>query len=70
MSVPTLTRAGRYVYGDWSGNPKGCVENLSQCIEEVWGTPWVPYQCKRKRGHGANGLFCRQHAKKYEKEPT
>ena len=37
-------------------------EDFSRCIEEVWETgAWTQYQCSRKRGHGPNGLYCKQH---------
>jgi len=53
------------IYGAWAGDTKGRVEDESRCIEEVkaqegWGH-W--YQCQRKRGHGPNELYCKQHAK-------
>lgn len=53
-------------YGIWAGNPKGHLEDLSRCVEEVWPTTGfgIPYQCLRKRGHGPIGLHCKQHAKK------
>lgn len=55
-------------YGQWAGNPKGTPEDPECCIEEVWPTQggWSPYQCSRKRGHGPDGLYCKQHAKKHE----
>ena len=54
-------------YGVWAGDPKGQPEDRARCIEEVWPQDryWVPYQCQRKRGHGKNGLYCKQHAKKH-----
>ena len=55
-------------YGAWVGNPDGRPEDKTHCIEEVWpqGRGWIPYQCQRKRGHGKDGLYCKQHAKKSE----
>ena len=54
-------------YGQWAGNPNGRPENLADCIEvkrsySAWdhGT-----QCTRKRGHGPDGLYCKQHAKRH-----
>ena len=35
-------------------------ENPTKCIESVWGG-WTGHQCHRKRGHGPDGLYCRQH---------
>ena len=53
------------IYGQWAGDPKGRLEDETRCIEEVtetegWGHR---YQCRRKRGHGPDGLYCKQHAK-------
>lgn len=52
-------------YGEWAGNPKGKLENKKNCIVEVQGLGrgLFFYQCERKRGHGENGLYCKQHAK-------
>ena len=57
-------------YGVWGGNPKGMPEDATSCIEEVWpsGACWIPYQCTRKRGHGPDGLYCKQHAKKHTED--
>jgi len=61
------------VYCRWGGNPKGVKEDTTRCIEEVWpqdrGT-WLPHQCGRRRGHGPDGRFCKQHAKKYREDVT
>jgi hypothetical protein len=48
-------------YGTWADNP-------TRCIEQVWpsGGTWIPHQCCRKRGHGPDGLYCKQHAKKHQ----
>ena len=57
---------GENRYGVWQGCPLGQAEDLTRCIEEVWPSDgWVPYQCCRKRGHGPEGSYCKQHAKKY-----
>lgn len=56
-------------FGCWAGNSKGNPENKNNCIEEIFGNSgfdsWVPHQCRRKRGFGENGLYCKQHAKKH-----
>lgn len=55
-------------YGRWGGNPDGHPEDPARCIEEVWPSNargWVPRQCTRKRGHGLDGLYCKQHAKRH-----
>ena len=67
MSVPENHR-----YGQWAGNPAGAAEDGERCREEVWsrGGGWIPSQCLRKRGHGPNGDFCKQHAnRKAEVKP-
>jgi len=55
---------GERRYGAWGGCPMGHREDLTCCIEEVWRTG-IPHQCSRKRGHGPDGLYCKQHAKKH-----
>ena len=52
-------------YNLWAGNPKGDKEDVTRCIKEVrdW-SGWHSVQCSRKRGHGPDGLYCKQHAKK------
>jgi hypothetical protein len=54
------------IYDSWAGNPKGIPEDVARCIEDVADyTGWHIYQCSRKRGHGEDGLYCRQHARKH-----
>ena len=57
-------------YGAWAGNPNGRPELPDNCIDEKRRTDrWDKgTQCSRKRGHGPDGLHCKQHAKRYEKE--
>jgi hypothetical protein len=50
-----MRKYGRY------GNP----EHTGDCVVEVWQDFWS-YQCSRKRGHGPDGLYCKQHAKMVE----
>ena len=55
-------------YGEWAGNPKGNPEDTARCIESVPDSGgWIPHQCSRKRGHGPNGEWCKQHGKREEK---
>ncbi len=56
-----------YRYNQWAGNPKGRPENKERCIVDVWetGRGMLSYQCKRKRGFGKDGLYCKQHARIY-----
>lgn len=56
-------------YGQWAGSPKGTPEDTDRCIAEV---PLDSHsilfkQCSRKRGHGALGLYCKQHSKLRDK---
>ncbi len=56
-------------YGVWGGRPQGQAEDPARCIEQVWPSvpcAWIPHQCCRKRGHGPDGLYCKQHAKKHQ----
>jgi hypothetical protein len=48
--------------GDWR-----VPEDVSRCAEEVATPPYYIdfHQCTRKRGHGPDGLYCKQHAKGY-----
>ena len=57
-------------YGDWAGDLKGQSEDPKRCIEEVFATMvWsAGHQCSRPRGHGKDGLYCRQHAKRHQDE--
>ena len=61
----TLEEARKIRYSGWAGNPKGNSYTENKCAYNVWpsdGT-WIPYQCRRKNGHGSEGLYCKQHAK-------
>lgn len=63
----TKNEAEAYRYNKWAGNPKGTAHKTGFCAEEVpdkvtWGT----YQCSRKNGYGPDGLYCKQHAKRYQ----
>jgi len=50
-------------YNRWAGNPDGTLEDPDRCIASVPTYPVLTHQCLRKRGHGPNGEYCRQHAK-------
>lgn len=54
------------VYGKVAGN-SGELEDPAKCIEEVWPANehfgLIGRQCRRKRGHGPGGLYCKHHAK-------
>ena len=52
------------VYGRWAGNPRGHMENTENCIVEISDTDgWHRHQCYRRRVHGKDGLYCKQHAR-------
>jgi len=54
-------------YGQWAGNEAGWPEDSQRCVESVWpSSGWQDHQCRRKRGYGPNGLYCKQHAKQYD----
>ena len=59
----TIEEARKFKYGAWAGNPSGNRYNSKRCAYEVWGE-FNEYQCSRKKGHGINDLYCKQHAKK------
>jgi len=59
-----MTKKEPRVYAQWPGNPKGYPEDKTRCIETVYrDSDWYPSQCRRKRGFGKDGLYCKQHAK-------
>ncbi len=62
---PEIEKDGYRYYGKWGGNPRGARENKDHCIAECYEN-WTRrfYQCTRKRGHGPNGDYCKQHAKR------
>jgi len=53
------------IYGDWAGSSKGVREDKDRCVVSVHGIGWQDHQCSRMRGHGQDGLFCKQHGKKH-----
>lgn len=65
-------RNGKFVYGAWAGHPNGTPEDETRCIEEVATRErWITWhQCFRKRGHGIDGLFCKQHATQQNMQRT
>lgn len=50
-------------YGAWAGFPSGHAPDYSRCCEEVCSNERWPkfYQCAKKRGHGPDGAYCKQH---------
>ena len=67
--TPEKQKDGLRIYGRWAGNPQGIKENLTRCAEQVHesGRGIRFYQCTRNRGYGPDGLYCKQHAKKYQR---
>lgn len=60
--APEPEKDGLRRYNCWAGNPGGIKENTSRCIEQVHGDGIARFhQCERKRGHGPDGLYCKQH---------
>ena len=49
----------------WAGLPQGTAEDLNRCVVSVSDHTSWPHsgQCKRRRGHGPSGLYCKQHAR-------
>lgn len=53
-------------YGQWAGNPKGNPPDTARCAEEIRPAgQWQFSQCSRKCGYGPNGVYCKQHAKRF-----
>lgn len=50
-------------YGAWAGNPEGHYPDYTKCCATVWNREgWSRSgQCNRKRGHGPDGAYCKQH---------
>lgn len=67
MSEPTSLHKERY--GVWAGRPAGVRCDPERCAEEVYDGH-LHHQCTRRRGHGPEGAYCRQHdpAAKRERE--
>lgn len=55
-------------YGRWSGNEKGVTANKKNCAAEVFDQKsMIPRQCAKRGGHGPNLVYCKQHAKKFDR---
>lgn len=51
-------------YGAWAGHPEGHPPDHTRCCEEItyYVGRWPKHkQCDRKRGHGPEGAYCKQH---------
>lgn len=42
------------------GSNNSTAEDITLCIQTVYDD-WFKHQCPRKRGHGTDGLYCKQH---------
>lgn len=64
MVVPRVCPDGRRRYGQTIMDRAGRPEDPERCVEAVPSDNRAPtfFQCARKRGHGEDGLYCRQHA--------
>jgi hypothetical protein len=51
-------------YGVCAEQPNGVAEDKERCSKEIlsYGSRKLR-QCWKRRGHGENGLYCKQHAK-------
>lgn len=60
--TPEPKEDGYRYYGVWAGRPDGRKEDKTRCIKAVsQRRSWRSGQCKRKRGFGPEGLYCKQH---------
>lgn len=51
-------------YGSWAGNPVGAKPDFAKCCEQIGVREgrWTRFQqCSKKRGHGPDGAYCKQH---------
>lgn len=52
----------------WYGSGNKTPENTDLCVEAVYRHGgWHMGQCCRKRGHGPDDLYCKQHANRIQK---
>lgn len=47
-------------YGAWAGNERGAPPDYARCCQNVW-SGYHGSQCERKRGHGPDKAYCKQH---------
>ncbi len=60
------TEANTRTYGRDTGLYHANKYTPTRCAYDVSEPPWYidSHQCSRKPGHGPDGLYCKQHAKK------
>lgn len=53
------------VYGEYPENTTKCIKHLTMRYRHMFTLEMKSheYQCTRKRGHGKDGLYCKQHSK-------
>lgn len=66
--LPDEDEQGRRRYRQWAGQPNGTPENRTRCIVAVadGGRSVLSHQCRRRRGYGPSGEYCKQHAARLE----
>lgn len=64
-----LEEAKGHRYNKWAGNPIGSSYIEGRCAFEV-SSQFQFFQCARKNGYGAAGLYCKQHAKRCPAETS
>lgn len=59
-----LTSLHQKSYGAWAGNNAGHAPDPKLCCESVSdsGRSMLTHQCRRKRGWGPEGAYCKQHS--------
>ena len=74
MISPPKSRkeAETFSYGNWAGKPDGHKYDPKQCAYEVpcGGRSVLFHQCVKKPGHGPDGIYCKQHAKRLAQQIT
>jgi hypothetical protein len=54
-------------YGQWAGQLNGRREDITRCVVEIFPRDaYISRQCRRLKGYGPEGEYCKQHAKRFE----
>jgi hypothetical protein len=66
----TADEAAKITYGRVDTFRRGTPYTPTRCAYEVSEPPWyIEYhQCNRKPGYGPDGLYCKQHAKRFSND--
>ena len=72
MRNPPRTKeaAKKYIYGLTSFNPEGWFYSQHRCAWEIRPCSlrlYSPFQCNKAPGFGPDKLYCKQHAKRFDK---